>query len=155
MAETALSGAVPALPVVRPGKQKGFCCWYSRICFELSPWFSRFTLHFARLSWIFNKFRLHSQSRALHFMTQSSLRSGGLFKPHIFFNFKLKASSSLFSQSPPLFVEMITTTWKQINQLLQGGYSSSSQSKLFKRCLLGLKMLKLAKANSFVDWLDL
>ena len=87
MAETARSGAVP-LPVVRPGKQKGFCCWYSRICFELSPWFSPFTLHFVRLSLIFSKFRLHSQSRALHFMTQSSQPSGGLFNPNIFFNFK-------------------------------------------------------------------
>ena len=60
MAETARSAAVPALPVVRPGKQKDFRCWYSRICFELFPWFSPFALHIARLYRIFSRvsFRL-------------------------------------------------------------------------------------------------
>ena len=60
MAETARSAAVPALPVVRPGKQKDFRCWYLRICFELFPWFSPFALHIARLYRIFSRvsFRL-------------------------------------------------------------------------------------------------
>ena len=146
MAETALSGAVPALPVVRPGKQKGFCCWYSRICFELSPWFSRFTLHFTRLSRIFSRvwFRLsreHSRASLELCISWLNLRS-----PVVVYSTQIssstlnfKASSFLFSQSAVVEMklsEMITTTWKQINQLLHGGYSSSSH-KLSQRFLLG------------------